>query len=90
MVNSIKLGIAFGALLGGAHLLWALLVALGWAQSLMNFVFWIHFIQPIYVIQPFSPSAAAILVLFTSVSGFFIAFVFGVILNWLHRYQGLE
>ena len=39
MVNSIKLGIAFGALLGGAHLLWALLVALGWAQSLMNFVF---------------------------------------------------
>jgi hypothetical protein len=90
MVNSIKLGIAFGALLGATHLSWALLIALGWAQSLMDFVFWMHFIRPIYVIQPFSLSIAAILVVITSVSGFFIAFVFGVILNGLHRYQGLE
>jgi len=90
MVNSIKLGIAFGALLGAIHLSWALLVVLGWAQSLMDFVFWMHFIRPIYVIQPFSLSTAAILVAITSVSGFLVAFVFGVILNGLHRYQGLE
>ena len=90
MVNSIKLGIAFGALLGATHLSWALLVALGWAQPLMDFLFWVHFIRPVYVIQPFSFSTAAILVVITSVSGFFIAFIFGVILNWLHRYQGLE
>jgi len=67
-----------------------LLVALGWAQSLMDFVFWMHFIRSIYVIQPFNLSTAAILVVITSVSGFFIAFVFGVILNGLHRYQRLE
>ena len=90
MVNSIKLGIAFGALLGATHLSWALLIALGWAQSLMDFVFWMHFIRPIYAIQPFSLSTAATLVVFSTVSGFFIAFVFGVILNELHRYQGLE
>ena len=90
MVNSIKLGIAFGALLGATHLSWALLVVLGWAQSLMDFVFWMHFIRPVYVIQPFSFSTAAVLIVITSVSGFFIAFIFGVILNELHRYQGLE
>ena len=48
------------------------------------------FIRPFYVIQPFSLSTATILVVFTSVTGFVIAFVFGVILNKLHRYQGLE
>jgi hypothetical protein len=56
----------------------------------MDFVFWMHFIRPFYVIQPFSLSTATILVVFTSVTGFVIAFVFGVILNKLHRYQGLE
>ena len=59
MVNSIKAGITFGALLGISHLSWVLLVAFGWAQPLMDFVFWMHFIRPVYVIQPFSLSAAA-------------------------------
>ena len=62
MVNSIKLGIAFGALLGATHLSWGLLVALGWAQPLMDFLFWVHFIRPVYVIQPFSFSTAAVLI----------------------------
>jgi hypothetical protein len=90
MVNSIKAGITFGALLGVTHLSWALMVALGWAQPLMDFVFWMYFIRPIYAIQPFRLSTAAILVVITSVTGFFIAFIFGVIWNRLHRYQGLE
>ena len=90
MVNSIKIGITFGALLGITLLSWALMVALGWAQPLMDFVFWMHFIRPLYVIEPFSLSTAAILVVITSVTGFVIAFIFGVISNKLHRYQGLE
>jgi hypothetical protein len=90
MANSIKLGIAFGALLGASHLSWALLVAFGWAQPLMDFVFWMHFIRPVYVIQPFGLSTAAILVVITSMTGFFVAFFFGVVWNKLHRYQGLE
>jgi hypothetical protein len=90
MINSIKAGITFGALLGVSHLSWAMLVALGWAQPLMDFVFWMHFIRPVYVIQPFSPSAAVVLIIVTTVTGFVIAFVFGVIWNRLHRYQGFE
>jgi hypothetical protein len=90
MINSIKAGITFGALLGVSHLSWAMLVALGWAQPLMDFVFWMHFIRPVYVIQPFSLSAAVVLIIVTAVTGFVIAFVFGVIWNRLHRYQGFE
>ena len=50
----------------------------------------LHFIRPLYVIQPFSLSTATVLVGVTSVTGFVIAFIFGVIWNKLHRYQGLE
>ena len=87
MINPVKAGITFGALLGVYHLCWALMVALGWAQSLMNFVFWMHFIRPVYVIQPFDLFIAAVLVIVTSVIGFVIAFVFGLLWNRLHRYQ---
>lgn len=90
MVNPIKAGVAFGVLLGFFHFCWALLVALGWAQPLMDFVFWMHFLQPVFVIQPFSLPAAAALIIFTFIVGFVTAFLFAAVWNRLHRYQGLE
>ena len=90
MINPLKAGVTFGALLGGYHLCWSLLVALGWAQPLIDFVFWMHFIQPVFVIRPFSLSAAAALIVFTSVVGFVMAFLFALLWNRLHRHQGLE
>jgi hypothetical protein len=49
-----------------------------------------HFIRPVYVIQPFSLPIAAVLIVVTSVIGFAIASLFGLLWNKLHRYQGLE
>ena len=49
-----------------------------------------HFIQPVFVIRPFSLPAAAALIVFTSIAGFVIAVLFAVLWNKLHRYQGLE
>ena len=62
----------------------------GLGAAIDGFFVWVHFIRPVYVIQPFSLSTAAILVVITSVTGFFIAFIFGVIWNRLHRHQRLE
>jgi hypothetical protein len=58
-------GLAVGSLLGGLHLLWALLVAIGMAQPLMDFIFWLHFIRSVYVIEAFDPLRAAGLVVQT-------------------------
>jgi len=90
MINPLKAGVTFGALLGGYHFFWALAVLLGWAQPIVNFVLWMHFIEPGVVIRPFSLPAAAALIVFTSIAGFIIAFLFAVLWNRLHRYQGLE
>lgn len=90
MVNPVKAGVTFGTLLGVWHLCWSFLVAVGWAQPLIDFVFWMHFIRPVYAIQPFSLFIALVLVVVTSVTGFIIAFLFSAIWNRMHRYQGLE
>jgi hypothetical protein len=84
-IDPIKAGLVLGALLGGLHVCWALLVAVGWAQSVVDFVLWMHFIKPIYVIVPFSIATAAVLVVVTACIGFAMAFLFGMIWNHFHR-----
>ena len=85
MANLNKVGLVIGALIGGWHLLWSLLVLIGWAQPLMDFVFWAHMIKPIYVVKPFDPLAAVTLVVITAVIGYGFGFVGALIWNRLHR-----
>ena len=85
MANLNKVGLVIGALIGGWHLLWSLLVLLGWAQPLMDFVFWAHMIKPVYVVKPFDPLAAVTLVVITAVIGYGFGFVGALIWNRLHR-----
>ena len=65
-----KVGLMIGGLLGGWHLLWSLLVLLGWAQPVLNFIFWMHMIRSIYVVKTFDPGAALTLVLVTTAMGY--------------------
>lgn len=85
MVNPNKVGLVIGALIGGWHLVWSALVFLGGAQPILDFIFWAHMIQPVYVIKPFDLSAALTLILITAVGGYVFGFVGAIIWNRLHR-----
>lgn len=74
-----------GALIGGWHVVWALLVLIGWAQSILDLVFWAHMIKPVYFVKPFDLTAAVALILITSVIGYVFGFLGAVIWNRLHR-----
>lgn len=74
-----RLGLAFAGLLALFHAGWAALVALGWAQPLIDWIFWLHFITPFYKIQPFEFGRAVMLVAFTGIVGY----VMGWVLGWL-------
>jgi hypothetical protein len=79
-----KSGLVFGALLGGWHLIWAIIVAAGWSQSLIDFIFWMHFLNPVLVVEPFSIGRAIVLVLVTAAIGYFIGFAGSVLWNRFH------
>lgn len=80
-----KAGLALGALTRGWHFLWGLSAALGMAQPLIDFIFWMHFIKPVYVVGTFSSVTALILIAVTSGVGYALGWIFGVLWNWIHR-----
>jgi hypothetical protein len=84
-INPNKVGLVLGTLLGGWHVLWALLVALGWAQAVIDFVFWLHFLRPVYVVGPFNPGIALILIAIAAAIGYAFGYLFGALWNWVHR-----
>jgi hypothetical protein len=84
-IDPIRAGLVLGAVVGAWHLCWALLVAAGWAQMVIDFIFWMHFIKPVYVVGPFDTGIAAVLVIVTFLLGFLLAFVFALLWNRFHR-----
>src|SRR5688500_433143 len=85
MISKNKLGVVVGSAFGIWHLAWALLVAFGIAQWLMDWAFRLHFIQPVYVITAFQPSQAIALIAVTSILGYLTGWIVAAIWNWLHE-----
>ena len=83
--NPLKVAIVFGLFLGLWHACWAALVAIGVAQKLLDFVFWMHFIAPPYHVEPFALARAGILVAVTFGVGLIGGFIGALIWNALHR-----
>lgn len=85
MINPNKVGLAVGAVFAAWHLCWSILVLLHWAQSFLDFIFWAHMIQPVYVVKPFDIRATAALIAITFVIGYVFGFIGALIWNRLHR-----
>lgn len=84
-INPVRAGIVLGFFLALFHAAWAGLVAAGLAQPFMDFVFWAHFITPLYHIEPFQASRAAALIGLVFAMGVLLGTVGGVIWNQLAR-----
>ena len=86
-ISALNAGFAVGLFTGLFHAAWAALVAAGWAQALIDFVLRLHFIKPMFEIQPFSLGTAAFLVGLTTGVGFVLGFILALLWNWVVRRQ---
>ena len=70
-----KVGLVCGALLGGWHGVWAILVAIGLAQAIYDFVLWAHMIHLPITIGPFDLTATVTLIVITAIAGYVMGYV---------------
>lgn len=84
-LNPKKTGLAVGKLIGGVHVIWSVLVALGWAQALVNFSLWAHMVSLPVVIEAFNLTAAVTVILVATAIGYVLGYAFAHIWNYLHR-----
>ena len=80
-----RTGLVFAALMLAFHLCWLVLVVLGWAQPLMDFIFWMHHIQPVFVVRPFNATMAGLLLGFTALVGYIAGNLGATVWNILHE-----
>ncbi len=73
-INKNKTALTFGLLIGSFHLVWSILVALGVAQALMNFILDLHMISMPMVILPFN--------LFKALGLIIVTFIVGYLFGW--------
>lgn len=71
-----KVAMAVGLFVASLHALWAVVVALGLAETYMNWIFPLHFIDNLYTVLPFTLMNAVLLVVTTFVAGYFVTWMF--------------
>ena len=79
------LGLTVGGLLGLWHAVWALLVAVGSAKPVMDWLYTLHMVKVTYTVLPFNPTNALILVLVTAVFGYVLGRIGGMIWERAHK-----
>lgn len=84
-LNPHKTGLTLGGLFALLHAGWSALVAFGFAQALMNFVFSIHFLTNPYRVLGFNLVTALTLVVVTFGVGYVTGWAFAMIWDKLYK-----
>ncbi|MBI5220932.1 MAG: hypothetical protein HY978_03835 [Candidatus Liptonbacteria bacterium] len=80
-----SVGLTLGLLVGLMHLGWVVLVVLGWAKPLLDWVLSLHFLSFPYTMAPFSLITALSLVVFTFVCGYVMGWVLAALWNFSRK-----
>ncbi|MEK7068676.1 MAG: hypothetical protein AAB964_02580 [Patescibacteria group bacterium] len=85
MADKNKAGLVAGALLGGWHVVWSVLVLTGMGQVIYDFVLWAHMLHVPVVVGPFDVGASVTLIVVTAVFGYVLGYVGAWVWNRVHR-----
>ena len=82
-INPIKAALSAGIVIGLYHWMWVVLVATGTAQTVLNFILRLHFIELDIRMAPYDAMTGAMLVGITFAIGAVFGLVFAYVWNWL-------
>ncbi len=84
-VDTIKVALTLGIVFSSVHILWSVLVALGLAQGLLDFILWAHMVSIPHEVTSFNVVQAGTLVIVTFVVGFSAGWIIGTAWNKVNK-----
>ncbi|MFA5967472.1 MAG: hypothetical protein WC805_03100 [Patescibacteria group bacterium] len=84
-LNTHGTGMTLGAFFALFHFVWLLIVGLGWAKGLMDWVLSLHMMGWDGNMLPFAWGAAILLLIVTFVVGYIWGWVFAYLWNYFHK-----
>ncbi len=84
-MNQHKVAVTLGVFAGLVHLVWEVLIALGFAQWYLDFVLGMHSLNNPYTVEPFNLSRGIMLVIVACVMGYVVGSVFAFVYNKVHK-----
>ena len=84
-LNKNHVGLTMGIFVALLHALWAIIVAVGVAQVLLDWIFPLHFIDAIYSVMTFGFMTAILLVIMAFIGGYVMGWVFAALWNWISK-----
>ena len=80
-----KVALVVGSFIALVHLVWVILVALGWAQPLIDFSARMHSVTTPVTVLPFDFARSLFLVIIAFCVGYVFGYVFATLWNKLHK-----
>lgn len=81
-LNNNTIGFITGSFIGLWHLLWVLLIAIGLAQPLMDWIFELHLLSNPFHVLGFDLGRAISLVVVTFTVGYIMGWIFSLLWNF--------
>lgn len=89
-LNKNKAGLILGSFLAVWHFAWSGLVATGVAQTLLDWIYALHFLNNPFHVADFSIGTAALLIVVTSVVGYVFGWILAFFWNVFRKTSGLQ
>lgn len=83
LIDANRLGVVTALLMAGWHVVWAVLMAGGLGQRVMDLAFRLHGLKSDVVVEPFDAGMMALLVAVTGVLGYVVGALAGLMWNGL-------
>jgi hypothetical protein len=83
--NEKKIALTVGLFAGVVHLIWTLFIIIGFAQPLLNFIFWVHMVDNPYIVTGFTFSQSIMLIIATFAVGYIAGLIFAKVWNAIHK-----
>lgn len=79
-----KVALVVGLFTGGVHVVWSLLILLGWGQPLLDFIYWLHMLNDPFTVESFDITRAVLLVIVTFAVGYGGGWCFTLLWHTFH------